>query len=52
MGAMLGHFNSLLKNLLHCDLSEGNIWLCVGNSPNPEDAIPDQPNSNRDDFSK
>ncbi|KAG6376022.1 hypothetical protein JVT61DRAFT_1984 [Boletus reticuloceps] len=43
MCVVTGHFNGKLKGLLHSDISEPNIWICVNDPENANDVIPEWP---------
>ncbi|KAG9317528.1 hypothetical protein JVU11DRAFT_1734 [Chiua virens] len=42
MGALAGHFNGLRMDLLHCDVSDGNVWIEV-EGPEANYVVPDWP---------
>ncbi|KAN0101347.1 hypothetical protein V8E55_001331, partial [Tylopilus felleus] len=42
MGGLIAHFNGLRKDILHCDVSEMNLWFRV-ESPGVEHVVPEWP---------
>ncbi|KAG9308024.1 hypothetical protein JVU11DRAFT_12676 [Chiua virens] len=45
INSMMGIVSALLKDLLHCDPSEANVWFSV-NPLDPHDVVPDWPKDN------